>query len=53
VFRDSTFNYKATNNILVPAIIPKDLQPPKQFRIHQETQIVTQNLKEKNIEMQK
>jgi hypothetical protein len=29
VFRDLTFNHKATNNILIPSITPKDLQPLK------------------------
>ncbi len=29
VFRDLTFNHKATNNILILSITPKDLQPLK------------------------
>ncbi len=53
VFRDSTFDHKATNNILVLAIAPKTYNHQKQFRVHQETQIVTQNLEKKNIKMWK
>jgi hypothetical protein len=51
VFRDLTFDHKATNNILILAITPEDLQPLKTiWNISRNTNCDTK-LGEKNIKM--